>query len=61
MKEKWSIVEAVEAEIIAGRVKNFDEAQIMVNDKMLNSELYKEVHEKLNSKPYNFFVNIRLL
>ena len=57
LEEKWSIVEAVEAEIVTGRVKNFDEAQIMVNDKMLNSELYKEVHEKLNSKPYNFFVN----
>ena len=57
LEEKWSIVEAVEAEIVTGRVKNFDEAQIMVNDKMLNSELYKEVHEKLNSKPYSFFVN----
>ena len=57
LEEKWSIVEAVEAEIVAGRVKTFDEAQIMVNDKMLNSELYKEVHEKLNSKPYSFFVN----
>ena len=64
LEEKYLILEQISAGIVDGKITSLDNAQIMLNDKLLNSELYKEVSEKLNielpvreTKPYNFFVN----
>ena len=50
LEEKYLILEQISAGIVDGNITSLDNAQIMLNDKLLNSELYKEISQKLNQK-----------
>ncbi len=60
LEEKWALLEELSAKIVDGSITSFDNAQIYLNDKLLNSELYKMVKDLepvQETKPYNFFVS----
>ncbi len=57
-EECASISEEIAASILEGRITNLDSAQILLNDRLLKSEVYQEVHQNQEAeKPYNFFVS----
>ena len=43
LEEKWSMIEDLEVRIVEGKVKTFEEAQIIINDQLLHSDLYHQV------------------
>lgn len=43
LEEKWSMIEELEVRIVEGKVKTFEEAQIIINDQLLHSDLYHQV------------------
>ena len=50
LEEKYFILEQISAGIVDGNITSLDSAQILLNDKLLNSELYKEVSKKLKKE-----------
>lgn len=50
LEEKYLILEQISAGIVDGKITSLDNAQILLNDKLLNSELYKEVSKKLKKE-----------
>ena len=43
LEEKWSMIEDLEVRIVEGKVKTFEEVQIIINDQLLHSDLYHQV------------------
>lgn len=50
LEEKYLILEQISTGIVDGKITSLDNAQILLNDKLLNSELYKEVSKKLKKE-----------
>lgn len=45
LDEKWDFVDEIGQGIVTGEIQTFENAQIILNDKLLNSELYSEVQK----------------